>query len=163
GNVGTAGAGGAGGQGLGTGGNGGLGGGAPGGGGFFNNNSNAAPTVTLSNNTASHDTLTAGTGGHAGQSRPPGAQKTPRRGRAGVALGGGIMLWANTPGNINTSSITNAALDSNVIRAGSGGTGGAGALANGGLGGLAAGGGLYNNSHNTSTPSTLTLISDSLS
>jgi hypothetical protein len=82
-------------------------------------------------------------------------------GDGGAAMAGGIFIQAGA-GSTNTSTLTNSVLDGNVVSAGRGGQGGAGELARGGNGGAAAGGGLYNNSLNSTTPSGLRITASTL-
>ena len=172
-NRGTAGTGGGGGLGGGAGGNAGAGGEALGGGLFFNNSSGNTVAFTFSNSTASNDTITAGSGGIGGNSGPGGGSEfvpSGIGGDGGEALGGGLYLGANSI-SVNTSSVTNAQFDYNVLNSGQGGDGGAGGkgtsgvngtLGEGGAGGMAAGGGLYNSSSNANTTGTLNLFASTL-
>jgi Putative Ig domain len=183
GNMGTAGAGGVGGLGGGAGGNAGNGGTAAGGGVYFNNTTGATLTFGFSGNSVSNNTLSGGAGGKGGDSGPGGGANQVHGGvggTGGLAVGGGISIQADAF-SFNTTTVTSATLDGNILTGGSGGNSGQGegftrllqanegmevptddGFASGGDGGDAAGGGLYNNSTNPGAPGSITLLADTL-
>jgi hypothetical protein len=182
-NTGTAGAGGAGGGQSGQdpntsyGGNGGNGGAAVGGGIAVENElSGKLNTLALSISgvSASKNQMTAGTGGAGG-----GAGTWDHDhilggsgGSGGQAAGGGLYVFASNSA-VNTTSISNATLANNILNAGFGADAGPGAsattgtaagqFATGGDGGDAQGGGLYNNSLNTTSAGTLSISGSTMS
>ncbi len=182
-NTGTAGAGGAGGGQSGQdpntsyGGNGGNGGAAVGGGIAVENElSGKLNTLALSISgvSASKNQMTAGTGGAGGGAGTWDHDHVlgGSGGSGGQAAGGGLYVFASNSA-VNTTSISNATLANNILNAGFGADAGPGAsattgtaagqFATGGDGGDAQGGGLYNNSLNTTSAGTLSISGSTLS
>jgi len=151
-----------------AGGAGGAGGSIQGGAVFF---SNALQKTTLNfffnNNAASNNSLTAGNGGAGGAA---GASTSSNRksnvtggagGNGGNAQGGGLYI------STGSTSVTAISLNSDnfltdTVTAGNGGLGGAGYNSVGGSGGSAEGGALYNNSVNSTNPSSLSITASTL-
>jgi hypothetical protein len=144
----------------------GAGGAAVGGGVSFNNSSGKTLTLSLINAQGSNNQLQGGSGGtgaNAGVNSAPQVNHVVGGigGNGGQALGGGLAVQVDAA-SVNTTTVTGTALDGNMVIGGNGGQGGQGEDGSGGSGGLTAGGGLYEASLNTGTPSTLTVTGDTM-
>jgi len=150
------------------GGAGGAGGSVEGGGLAFENDLPTTLTLSVTDVSASENQLTAAEGGIGGGAGSCGHDHLlgGSGGAGGQALGGGLYIFASSV-SVNTSIINSDTLDDNTLTAGKGANGGPGASATsgaaagpyaaGGDGGNAEGGGLYNNSPNTTTLGTLSI------
>ncbi len=177
GNVGTAGTGGVGGSyslqapDTSYGGDGGAGGSAKGGGIAFENELSGTQTTlsfTVNGATISNNQMTAAAGGAGGGAGTWGHDHIlgGAGGAGGQALGGGLYVFSGNS-SVNNTSISGVTLQNNSLAAGNGANAGAGAsatsgtaagqFASGGDGGEAQGGGLYNNTLNSTTLGTLSI------
>ncbi len=170
------GVGGHGGFGNGPGGNAGSGGTAAGGGLYFHNTTGAKLSLTFTGNSSSLNTVTGGAGGTGAASGDSVSHDVNAAvgGTGGLAVGGGIYMdagVATSSAAFDVSIINNDTLDGNTLNGGHGGGGGQGegfstlhgdSKTSGGNGGVAAGGGIYNNSVNTTKAGTISLSGDTL-
>jgi hypothetical protein len=163
-NIGNTGAGGAGGFSGADGASGGNAGNGAGGGIGFRNTSGGTLTVSLVNSQASNNQLTGGVGGAGANAGPGGALNHVKGGiggNGGAAQGGGVSIEADAA-SVDTATVTGTTMDGSVLIGGNGAQGGQGENGIGGNGGTTAGGGLYANSLNTGTPSTLAVTGDTM-
>jgi len=141
------------------GGAGGAGGSVQGGAVFFSNGL-AQTTLNLffNSNSASNNSLRAGNGGEGGNAGASGSKNVTggAGGQGGNAQGGGLYIL--TGGNsVTITSLNSDNLLTDTAAGGAGGIGGAGFNSVGGNGGFAQGGALYNDSVNSTKPSSLTI------